>query len=188
MEASLKGEGTIKDIANRLNGTFNLRAKNGKILKSKSINKTLDLLNESENFKGEFPDIEKEIVSYSVLNARGSLEGKTLHIEEGILDASVIGIMARGSVDIGNETLDLNALVAPLKMVSRIVRKIPILGHILGGNLVSVPVKISGSMKDPQVTFLSPSAVGSEFLGIVERTLKLPVTLIEPIFPKKEGE
>jgi hypothetical protein len=99
-----------------------------------------------------------------------------------------MGIMARGSVDLSNETLELNALVAPLKTVSRIVRKIPLLGHVLGGNLVSVPVKISGSMKDPQVTFLSPSAVGSEFLGIVERTLKLPVTLIEPIFPDTKKE
>jgi|GEM_PF-862455 len=188
MEASLKGEGTIGELVNSLNGTFHLRAKDGKILKSKSINKTLDLLNESENLKGEFPDIEKEIVGYRVLNARGSLQGQMLHIEEGVLDASVMGIMARGSVDIGNETLDINALVAPLKAVHRIVSKIPILGHILGGNLVSVPVKISGDLKDPQVTFLSPSAVGSEFLGIVERTLKLPITLIEPIFPKKEGE
>ncbi len=188
MEASLKGEGTFRELVNSLNGTFHLRAKDGKILKSKSINKTLDLLNESENLKGEFPDIKKEIVSYRTLNARGSLQGQTLHIEEGVLDASVMGIMARGSVDIGNETLDINALVAPLKAVHRIVSKIPILGHILGGNLVSVPVKISGNLKDPQVTFLSPSAVGSEFLGIVQRTLKLPITLIEPIFPKKEEE
>jgi hypothetical protein len=188
MEAHLKGEGTIETLADSLNGTFKLHAKDGKILKSKSIDKTLDLLNESENFKGEFPDIEKEIVSYSVLDAHGSLQGKILQIEEGMLDASVMGIMARGSIDLSNETFDLNALVAPLKTVSRIVRKIPILGHILGGNLVSVPVKLSGNMKDPQVTFLSPSAIGSEFLGIVQRTIKLPVTLIEPIFPDTKKE
>jgi len=38
------------------------------------------------------------------------------------------------------------------------------------------------------VTFLSPSAVGSEFLGIVERTIKLPVHLVTPIFPAGKKE
>jgi hypothetical protein len=55
--------------------------------------------------------------------------------------------------------------------VQRIVGKIPVLGKILGGSLVSVPVKIKGNLSDPEVTFLSPSAVGSAFLGIMERTL-----------------
>jgi hypothetical protein len=35
------------------------------------------------------------------------------------------------------------------------------------------------------MTFLSPSAIGSEVLGIVTRILKLPVKLAEPIFPAK---
>jgi hypothetical protein len=73
-----------------------------------------------------------------------------------------------------------------VNIVARIVNKIPVLGHILGGNIVSVPVKIKGDMYDPQVTFLSPSAIGSAFLGIMERTIKLPVTIIEPILPGKK--
>jgi len=68
------------------------------------------------------------------------------------------------------------------------VRKIPVLGYILGGNLVSIPVRISGNMKDPQVTFLSPSAIGSEVLGIAKRTLKLPITLAEPVFLREKGK
>jgi hypothetical protein len=56
----------------------------------------------------------------------------------------------------------------------------------LGGSLVSVPVKIKGNLSDPQVTFLSPSAVGSAFLGIMERTIKLPITIIEPVLPSKK--
>jgi hypothetical protein len=184
MDAHLKGEGTFDQIADRLEGTFTLSAKDGTILKSRSLDKTFDLLNESENFKGQFPDLDKEIISYDAVEARGSLRDQKLQIDEGIIEASIMEIMARGHLDLREETVDINALVAPLKTVHRIVRKIPILGHILGGNLLSIPVKISGDIKDPRVTFLSPSAIGSEVLGIVERTLKLPITLVEPVFSR----
>ncbi len=183
MEARLKGEGKIGELANRLGGTFALSAKDGKILKSKSLDKTFDLLNESENFKGQFPDLEREIISYSTLKTRGVIRGQRIQIEEGILEASVMGILARGYLDLGNETLDLNAFVSPLKTINQVVRRIPILGYVMGGSLVSIPVKISGNMSDPQITFMSLSAIGSETLGIVERIFKLPIKLVEPIFP-----
>ena len=75
---------------------------------------------------------------------------------------------------------------SPLSIGGGIVNKIPVLGPILGGNLVAVPVKIKGNLYDPQVTFLSPSAIGSAFLGIVERTIKLPLTIIEPVLPERK--
>jgi hypothetical protein len=185
-EADLKAEGTIDTIAESLHGTFYISAKDGKIYKSRSLDKTLDTLNETENFRGKLPDLDKEIISYRVFTARGTLEKNILEVDESILDASVFGILARGQVDLRNQSLDLNALVAPVSFVQRIVSKIPILGYILGGNLVSVPVKIYGNINDPKVTFLSPSAVGSELLGIFKRTIKLPVTLIEPVLPGKK--
>ncbi len=188
LEGRLKGEGKIGELADRASGTFTLSAKNGKILKSKSLNKTLDLLNKSENFKGQFPDLDREIISYTDLKLRGVVREHKIQIEEGMLDTSVMEIMARGYLDVSNETIDLNAFLSPLKAVNRVVRRIPILGYILGGSLISIPMKISGNMKDPQVTFLSPSAIGSETLGIVERIFKLPIKLVEPIFPAKNKD
>lgn len=188
LEASLKGEGTVQEIAEKLNGTFTLSAKDGKILKSKSLDKTFDLLNKSENFKGQFPDLDKEIISYKDLKLRGVIREHKIQIEEGMLDASVMEIIARGYLDLNNETLDFNAFVSPLKTVNRMVRSVPVLGYVMGGNLVSIPMKISGKMKDPQITFLSPSAIGSATLGLVERIFKLPVKLVEPVFPAKKEE
>ena len=185
LEASLKGEGTVQEIAEKLNGTFTLSAKDGKILKSKSLDKTFDLLNKSENFKGQFPDLDKEIISYKDLKLRGVIREHRIQIEEGMLDASVMEIIARGYFDLNNETLDFNAFVSPLKTVNKVVRSVPVLGYVMGGSLVSIPMKISGNMKDPQITFLSPSAIGSATLGLVERIFKLPVKLVEPVFPAK---
>ena len=188
MEARVKGEGKITEIAERLDGTFILSAKDGKILKSKSLDKTFDRLNESENFKGKFPDLDREVIGYTALKISGAVREHRIQIEEGMLDASVMEILTRGYLDLSNETLDFNAFISPLKWVHRIVRRIPILGYILGGNLLSIPVKISGNMKDPQITFLSPSVIGSEVAGILERIIKLPVTLVEPVFTTKSNK
>jgi len=73
--------------------------------------------------------------------------------------------------------------VARLKTINKIVSMALVPGSVVGGILVSVPVKISGIMKNPHVTFLCPSAAGSEVIGMVTRTPKLPVALGEPILP-----
>jgi hypothetical protein len=186
MEARLKGEGKIGEIADRLDGAFVLSAKDGKIFKTKSLHKTVRILNESENFKGQFPNLDREVISYNALKIRGVIRGQRIQLEEGLLDAPGMGIIVRGYLDLSNETLDLNAFVSPLKTIDRVVRRIPILGYLMGGNLVSIPVKISGNIKDPQITFLSLSAIESGTLGIIERTLKLPIRLVEPVFPTKK--
>jgi hypothetical protein len=185
MEAHIKGEGKIEKLVDSLDGTFALSSKDGKILKSKALDKTFGRLNESENLKGQFPDLDKEVISYNSLNVRGFILEHKIQIQEVMLDASVLEIIGRGYIDVRNETVNINALVSPLKMVNRVVRRIPILGYVLGGNLVSIPINISGNLKDPQISFLSLSAIGSQTLGIVERIFKLPVMLVSPIFPTK---
>ncbi len=180
MEASLKGDGKISELRDKLDGAFTISAKDGNILRAEPLDKTFNLLNESENFKDQFPDLKREKISYSTLNIRGSIREHRIQIEEGTLDASIIGIVARGYVDLSKETIDLNAFVSPFK-----TGKIPIVGRVMGGSLISIPVKISGNVKDPNITFLSPSAVASETLGILGRLFKLPVTLVEPVFKQE---
>lgn len=183
MEARLKSEGNISEIVDKLEGTFTILAKDGKILKSKALDKTFDLLNKSKNFKEQFPHLDREIISYNKLKISGFIKKHKIQLDEGMLDSSVIGIVVSGYLDINSDYLDLNAFVSPLKTVSWVVRRIPILGYVLGDHLISIPVKISGNVKDPQITFLSPSAIGSEAAGIIERFFKLPIMLVTPIFP-----
>jgi hypothetical protein len=58
--------------------------------------------------------------------------------------------------------------------------------YILGGTLVSIPVRATGDLKNPTVTLLSPSAVGSGLLDIMKRTVELPVKIIHPTAPVDE--
>jgi hypothetical protein len=71
-------------------------------------------------------------------------------------------------------------LVAPFSRLDQLVRKVPLVGYVIGGTFTSVPVGVSGDIRDPLVVPLGPAAVGSEVLGIFERTLKLPAKLVTP--------
>jgi hypothetical protein len=188
MKADLKAQGKFGAIAKSLNGSFSFSAKNGEIFRSRSIAKTLSLVNETEDFRGKLPDLDKTVISYHVLSAKGTIKENMVDVEEGILDASRFGILVHGQFDIETSTVDFNVLVTPVNNVQRFIGKIPVLGPILGGSLVSIPVKIKGNVRDPQVTFLSPSAVGDAFLGIIKRTIKLPVTIIQPVLPGKKQD
>ena len=83
--------------------------------------------------------------------------------------------------------MDFQALVSPFTNVDYLIRKIPLLGYILGGTLVEVPVKVSGNTGDPKVSLLEPAAVGKNLLGIVERTFLLPAELIRPLLPGEKN-
>jgi hypothetical protein len=47
-------------------------------------------------------------------------------------------------------------------------------------------LKLEGPMGNPKVTPLPPGAVGEGLVGIMKRTLQLPVDIIQPIIPDKK--
>jgi hypothetical protein len=48
---------------------------------------------------------------------------------------------------------------------------------------VAIPIKATGDMDDPNVVALSPSAVGTSILEMLQRTLMLPIEIIQPLVP-----
>jgi hypothetical protein len=41
-------------------------------------------------------------------------------------------------------------------------------------------------VKDPKVVPLSPSAIGADLIGIMQKTLKLPFKIFQPILPNNK--
>jgi len=77
-------------------------------------------------------------------------------------------------------------MVAPLRQVNKLLGNTPIVGNLLGGSVISVPVKVTGTPAEPQVTYLPPSAVASSLSGMMKRTMNLPVSILSPLFPKEK--
>jgi len=111
---------------------------------------------------------------YRSMTAKGRFEGGEFHVDEGFFDSDAARIAVNGRIDLLGERTQLNVLVGLLSSVDRVTSAIPILGDVLGGTLIAVPVSVSGDIRDPRVVPLGPRAVSDRLLGIFERTLKLP--------------
>jgi hypothetical protein len=165
-----------------LSGAVEFSAEKGRIYRFGLLAKILSILNVTEIYRGEVPDLTGEGFAYHGMTISADLVGGKLIMKECSIDGVSMGIACEGSIDLAQKKMDLMVLVAPFKTLDRIVKFIPLIGHILGGKLISIPFRASGDLKDPDVTPLHPTAVGSEVLGILERTLKLPITIMQPLF------
>jgi len=63
---------------------------------------------------------------------------------------------------------------------------LPLIGYVLNDELVSIAIKVTGHLEDPKVEYLPAAEIGSGLLGIMKRTLELPVKVVEPIIPMEE--
>jgi hypothetical protein len=171
------------DFLKSLSGNLDFSAEQGRIYRFGMLAKIFALLNVTEIYRGEVPDLAGKGFAYNSMSANAVFEDGKLIIRESSIDSPSMGIAYKGDIDLVKKKVDLTVLVAPFKTVDRIVKYIPLVGNILGGTLVSIPFRATGKLEDPDVIPLSPTAVGSGLLGILQRTLKLPITIIQPVLP-----
>jgi len=181
-----KDVGVMKVLTDNLSGTFELAARKVRIIRDATFSGLLAYLDGTEHFDEALSDIKKEGLTFLGMKLKAELVGGVLRIHEATYEGEQIEIAGTGEVNLVNHNLDLKLLVAPLKRVDAVVKKIPAVGYILGGSLISIPIVITGTMDDPRVSKMSPAEVGASLLGIMKRTLNLPVRVIEPVmkYPK----
>jgi hypothetical protein len=186
MSARLAGEGAGETALRSLRGPVEVELKGGRVRQMTFLSRVFELLNVTDLLRGNFPDFREKGFAYETLAVRGEAKDGKFTLREGVLDAPSMQLVATGEADIPTREVDIKVLVAPLRTVDAVVRRIPVLGYILGGSLVSVPVTVKGDIRDPKVTTMDPGAVGAGLLGILERTLKTPAHVISPYLPGKE--
>lgn len=174
-------------IARSLTGNLAFSAEKGRIYRFGLLAKVLAILNVTEIYRGQVPDLIGEGFAYRSMSAIAKLQGGKIIMEECSIDGASMGIACEGDIDLVEKKIDLLILVAPFKTVDRIVEILPLIGSVLGGKLISIPFRAKGDLVDPNVYALPPTAVGSGILGILERTLKLPITIIQPVLSGFKG-
>ncbi|UCD89505.1 MAG: AsmA-like C-terminal domain-containing protein, partial [Desulfobacterales bacterium] len=184
LEGELEAQGKAGEIVNALNGPLVIDADEGSFYAGnffRMLTKIFDLLNVTEWFKGKLPDLRAEGFSYHSIKVKANIESRKLIINEMIIDGTSMEIVGHGNIDLISQKVDALLLVAPFKTIDLVIKKIPLVKDILKGSLISVPFKIKGDRKNPKVIPLSLDAVGSGQLGIMKRTLQVPVKVIQPI-------
>jgi hypothetical protein len=182
IQGTARGDAVVR----ALRGNLELSARNGNILQDPVLSKVFSVLNVTEILRGKMPDLASDQLPYDSLTVKAALQDGNLVLKETVLSGPTVGIVGDGTVHLIDKKVDIKLIVAPLRTVDFIVERTPILKNIMGGKLVTVPVRIAGDWKDPDVTMLSATAVGTRLLEIMKNTLLLPVELVEPVLPKQE--
>jgi hypothetical protein len=176
----LTGEGANQDLLQSLEGGLGFAAKKGRIHRYGVLAKVIAFVNLTEIFKGKIPDVVEKGFAYNSITAKGDIKQGQLLVKECVLDGASMEIVCEGNLGLFDKKLDLKLLVAPFKTVDSVVKRIPGLGYILGGSLVSIPVKVTGTLTDPRVTYLDVSEVESGLVGIMKKAFKYPVKILYP--------
>ena len=87
-----------------------------------------------------------------------------------------LGLAADQSV-LGREPHHVEAAVRPELRVQVL--------HVRAHGVLA-DIELPGDLADPDVVFLSPTAVGKRVLRLLENIIKLPVEIISPILPKEK--
>lgn len=181
LHANLASDGSGRDLYGNLNGGVELNSKGGRVEKYGGLAKFFTVLNFGELFRGQGPEFGKEGFPYDNLKARADVEDGKVLIREAVMDGPSIKVVCEGFVDLVNRKLDLQLLVIPVMAVDSVIEKIPLVNFILGKNFVSIPIKVSGDISNPDVTTVSPSAVSFGLLGLIKQTLNIPMTIFKPV-------
>lgn len=186
LSALIKAQGKGRELLSTLEGRVDFKARNGKIYRYPLLQKIFSVLSVLEVFRGRVPEIGGSGFPYRAMAIQGEIHQGRFTVEKAYIGGKSLDIIAQGEVDIAGGKMDLVVLVAPFSTINWIIRHTPLIGKIMGGTLISVPVRVSGDIANPDVVFLSPTAVGSRILKILENIIKLPVDIVSPLLPKEK--
>ncbi|HSE00726.1 MAG TPA: AsmA-like C-terminal domain-containing protein, partial [Burkholderiales bacterium] len=185
LKADISTQGRLAELRKNLKGTVHADVRDGKVMKFALLGNILSMTNVTSLMKEGGPRLDDQGFPYRTLTIAGQFEDGRFNVEEGSFLSDAVGLAASGWISVTDYSSRLTVLVAPFSRIDQLVRKVPIVGYIVGGTFTSVPVGVSGDIRDPLVVPLGPAAVTSQILGIFERTLKLPAKLVAPLEGKE---
>ena len=106
-------------------------------------------------------------ISFSRLRGDFTYDAGKLKVSEARAVGNAIGITAGGTVDIGEDTLDLAGVLVPAYTINSLLGNIPLLGDVLapeGTGVFGVNFRVAGAVSDPKVTVNPLSTVAPGFL------------------------
>lgn len=122
----------------------------------------------STSFEGIIDLIRGKGVHFDETDVRFSLDGRTLHIDEAQASGAALALATHGSIDLVRGRTNLEARVAPLNDLNRMIRQIPVIGKLLvpkgDGLLIAPSYSVHGDLARPKVRVKAESLILPAFL------------------------
>jgi hypothetical protein len=162
-----------------LTGKMSLTVRDGRLNRFVLLSRLLGLIDLKSWLTANFPDPRVAGLPFEVMLADLNGEGGVFWTENFLVHGPVMDIAAKGSVDLGRDTLDMEVGMYPFRTVNWLIDKVPVIGaNVAGGtdHLVAGYFQVRGPYMNPSVT-PKPITSVAEF---VKKTLGIPINIIRP--------
>ncbi len=182
MDIDLDSKGdNMYQLMKNLHGKIDFSSSKGRIYKLTLLSRILSVINISKFIRGKIPDIVQNGFAYNSMTVKADIKHNRIFLKSAVIKGVDMTFVFIGRINMLKKTMKLQCLVSPFKTADLIIKHIPILGHILNNQLVSIPVKITGSIDNPNVFLLPPSEVGKGLLNMMKRIISTPFRIIKSL-------
>jgi len=193
----IEGEEIGEQFWKTAQGGGHLQIKDGAMRGLNGFAKVFSLLNVSQLFKFNLPDMDKEGLPLSLLETSARMTDGILYFDDFRITSPAINISAVGQLNTLDKTIDTTLGIKPLRTVDIILSNVPLFGWVLTGDeeaLITALFTLKGPIKNPSVSAAPASSIANTALGIIGRALGLPLRMLqktgefltEPPRPKDE--
>ncbi len=165
----------------RLQGPFELYARNGRIFQMTLLSRVLSLINVSSLLKAKLPDLVQHGFAYDTMIFKGNVSENRISIKKGVINGVDMTLIVSGWIDPIQKTMDLLFFISPLKSVDSLIQKLPIINTMFKGDLISIPITAKGPIHDPVVMALSPMEITKGLFNTLKDILTTPLTLLKKL-------
>ena len=191
---------TLTDINRDLTaGKFSLTSEKGTLWRLVFLSKIFQLVNFTDLYNGLF----KEGFPYTLLDLNAHIENNLLIFDKAVIEGEGLDLIIQGSINLKNLEANLTVFIVPFKTIDTIIQNIPLFGRVITrlvggkkGHIVTIPVEVSGNIKDPDVKLLSTKAVGKAAIDFILDTITFPLDILpkfsteteEPLAEEEKGK
>ena len=163
-------------------GDFSIEIHKGVLHQFPVLSKVFSLLNVSQLFALELPDMDTEGMPFSKLAGNLNLDTGVLSSEDLIIRSEAMNQSYRGKLNLLSHEIDLAVAIHPLGTVDKVVSRIPVAGWLLTGEkeaVLTAHFTVTGKTDDAEVKVQPLDTLTETTIGLLRRTLGLPFKLAE---------
>lgn len=182
IEGSFDLSATLTEINRDLTaGKFSLKSEEGTLWRLVFLSKIFQLINFTDLYNGLF----SQGFPYTLLDLNGHIEKNLLIFDKAVIEGEGLDLIIQGSINLKNAETNLTVFIVPFKTIDTIIQNIPLFGRVITrlvggkkGHIITIPVEVSGNIKDPDVKLMSTKAVGKATIDFILDTITFPLDIL----------
>ena len=176
--ADFAASGTPAALPASARGTMRLRARDGRIGGVNAISGVLDLDEVSERLPGAERQAIREGMSYLAIEVDARLERERAILDRVLVEGAALNIAMQGEIGLVDRKVALTGIALPIVNVNALLRRVPIVGRVIGDPIVGIPFSVGGDLGNPQVSRIGPAAVAGALVNTLQSVVSLPVQIL----------